>query len=214
MIGGLVLLVLGLLPDLALRLHHYIVSIMIVPMTAFPTRLSALYQGLLLGLFVNGTAGFGFASILERPADVCLVCLEDFMEFTLIFVCQLLQDAVMGTILPVWLTNSTNYNNSIALVNQSINWGPLVSGWDSFVLLVDDVVRYVGPALNYSLSALDVTVPHFFRLAVSKLPLLFGRFPDWPWIFQYRVQNNSSDFTKAATLWPNGTWIDPSPGPS
>ena len=68
--GGLVLLVLGLLPGLTLRLHHYIVAIMILPITAFPTRLSALYQGLLLGLFVNGTAAFGFASILERPADV------------------------------------------------------------------------------------------------------------------------------------------------
>jgi hypothetical protein len=65
-----VLLVLGLLPGLTLRLHHYIVAIMIFPVTAFPTRLSALYQGLLLGLFVNGTAAFGFASILERPADV------------------------------------------------------------------------------------------------------------------------------------------------
>ncbi len=64
------LLVLGLLPGLTLRLHHYIVAMMIIPVTAFPTRLSAIYQGLLLGLFLNGTAGFGFASILQSPEDV------------------------------------------------------------------------------------------------------------------------------------------------
>ena len=68
--GGLVMLVLALLPGLTLRLHHYIVAVMILPVTAFPTRLSALYQGLLLGLFLNGAAGFGLASILETPAAV------------------------------------------------------------------------------------------------------------------------------------------------
>jgi hypothetical protein len=72
MAGGLVLLVLGLLPGLELRLHHYIAAITIIPLAAFPTRLSALYQGLLLGLFVNGTAAFGFASILQTPAEVSL----------------------------------------------------------------------------------------------------------------------------------------------
>ena len=71
-VGGLVLLVLGLLPGLALRLHHYIFAIMLVPITAFPTRLSALYQGFLLGLFISGTAAYGFDPILERPSDVSL----------------------------------------------------------------------------------------------------------------------------------------------
>ena len=33
---------------------------------------------------------------------------------------------------------------------------------------MDDVQRYAGTALNFSLSALDPTLPHFFRLAVSK----------------------------------------------
>ena len=85
-IGGLVLLVLGLLPGLTLRLHHYIVALMILPVTAFPTRLSAFYQGLLLGLVVNGTAAFGFAPILERPVDV-RSCLEIFslLEFIVFF---------------------------------------------------------------------------------------------------------------------------------
>ena len=81
----------------------------------------------------------------------------------------------MGTALPVWLTNSTNYNSSIPLINQTIRWEPLVtSSWDSFSLLVDDVERYSGQALNYSLAALDATIPHFFRLAVSYLLFVGG----------------------------------------
>jgi hypothetical protein len=52
-------------------------------------------------------------------------------------------------------------------VNQTIVWDELPAGWDSFALLVDDVERYVGTALNFSLAAFDPSIPHFFRLAVS-----------------------------------------------
>jgi hypothetical protein len=62
-----------------------------------------------------------------------------------------------------------NYNKSIPVVNQTIQWGPPATGWDSFALLVDDVERYVGTASNYSLAGLNATIPHFFRLAVSEL---------------------------------------------
>lgn len=69
-LGGFITLVLALLPGLSLRLHHYIVPMLILPGTAFPTKLSAIYQGLLLGLFLNGVAAFGFDSILQTAADV------------------------------------------------------------------------------------------------------------------------------------------------
>ena len=69
--GGLVLVVLALLPGLTLRLHHYIVALMLLPATAFPTRLSAIYQAFLLGLFINGGAAFEWDSILQTAAEVC-----------------------------------------------------------------------------------------------------------------------------------------------
>lgn len=68
--GGLVLLVLSQLPGLTLRLHHYIIPMALIPGTAFPTRLSAIYQGLLLGMFLNGVAAFGLDSILQTPDEV------------------------------------------------------------------------------------------------------------------------------------------------
>lgn len=68
--GGLVVLVLSQLPGLEFRLHHYILAMVLMPGTGFPTRLSAIYQGFLLGMFLNGVAAFGFDSILQTPADV------------------------------------------------------------------------------------------------------------------------------------------------
>ena len=63
-------MVIALLPNLQLRVHHYIIALALMPGTAWPTRLSAIYQGLLLGLFLNGIAAFGFDSILQTAADV------------------------------------------------------------------------------------------------------------------------------------------------
>ena len=44
-LGGFVTLVLALLPGLLLQLHHYIIPMLVLPGTRFPTRLSAIYQG-------------------------------------------------------------------------------------------------------------------------------------------------------------------------
>lgn len=84
----------------------------------------------------------------------------------------------MGSLLPAFLTNSTNFNASIPLANQMIFWDALPDGFDGFSLLVDDVQRYSGTALNYSLAALQEGIPHFFRLAVSfNLPFIHV----WVW---------------------------------
>lgn len=65
---GIILIILLALPGLRLRIHHYILAILLMPGTAFPIRPSLIYQGLLLGLFVNGVARWGFASIIQTPA--------------------------------------------------------------------------------------------------------------------------------------------------
>ena len=59
----------------------------------------------------------------------------------------------------------------MSLQNQTIFWSALPSGegWDGFSLLVDDVERYVGAALNYSLASLQLDIPHFFRIAVRSI---------------------------------------------
>ncbi|KAJ7042383.1 hypothetical protein C8F04DRAFT_1075717 [Mycena alexandri] len=173
-IGGLVVLVLSQLPTLNLRIHHYFLALVLLPGTGLPTRVSAICQGYLLGLFLNGAAAYGFDSILQTAAD-------------------LKQDAILGTDLPTFLTNSTTYNAAIPLGSQVLLWDSPPPGWDGFSLLVDDVERYVGAALNFSLAAFEPNLPHFFRLALTS-------------------GSNTGDFTNAATLYPNGSWVDPLPG--
>ncbi|KIY45754.1 hypothetical protein FISHEDRAFT_66807 [Fistulina hepatica ATCC 64428] len=174
-IGGLVVIVLSLLPGLELRIHHYIIAMVLIPGTAFPTRLSAIYQGFLLGTFLNGGAAFGFDSILQTAAE-------------------LQQDATSGSALPSFVSNSSNWNASIPWDQQVIAWHPLPnSDWDGFSLLVDDVERYVGTALSFSLAAFNASLQHFFRLALTE-------------------DGSSGDYTHAAILFPNGTFVDPAPG--
>ncbi|KAL0951389.1 hypothetical protein HGRIS_008085 [Hohenbuehelia grisea] len=195
-LGGLVTLVISQLPGLQLRLHHYIIALVALPGTGFPTRISAILQGFLLGTFLNGVAAFGYDSILQTAQEVSICFGQGVnLSFNIALFHQLRQDATLGSDLPIILTNASNWNISIPLVNQSISWDALPSGWDSFSLLVDDVERYAGTALNYSLAALDPSLPHFFRLALVS-------------------SDQTGDFTMAASVWPNGTWVDQLPGPS
>ncbi|KAI0588180.1 Lccl domain-containing protein [Pyrenophora tritici-repentis] len=53
------------LPGVNLRIHHYILALLLLPGTSLQTRPSLLYQGILLGLFVNGIARWDFDSILQ-----------------------------------------------------------------------------------------------------------------------------------------------------
>ncbi|KAF4634155.1 hypothetical protein G7Y89_g3950 [Cudoniella acicularis] len=57
-----------ILPGLSLRIHHYILALLLLPGTSMQTRPALLYQGLLVGLFINGIARWGFDSVLQTPA--------------------------------------------------------------------------------------------------------------------------------------------------
>ncbi|KAJ5104923.1 hypothetical protein NUU61_002270 [Penicillium alfredii] len=64
----LTILILVAVPHMNLRIHHYILSLLFLPGTTLQTRPSLLYQGILIGLFINGIARWGFDSILQTPA--------------------------------------------------------------------------------------------------------------------------------------------------
>ncbi|KAL1960882.1 hypothetical protein VTO42DRAFT_5865 [Malbranchea cinnamomea] len=64
------ILALVAVPNMHLRIHHYILALLLLPGTALQTRPSLLYQGILLGLFINGVARWGFASILQTPVQL------------------------------------------------------------------------------------------------------------------------------------------------
>jgi hypothetical protein len=58
----------AVIPSVRLRIHHYILALLLLPGTSIQTRPSLVYQGLLVGLFINGVARWGFASILQTDA--------------------------------------------------------------------------------------------------------------------------------------------------
>ena len=126
-----------------------------MPGTAFVTRPSAIFQGFLLGMFLDGAMRWGMDSILQSPDS-------------------LVGDGALGTALPVFLTNSSTFASAIS--DGVIRWvgiddaGVAGEGWNGFALLVDDVLRQTGPATNFSLAGLDSSIVHYFRCARS-IPL-------------------------------------------
>ena len=179
-------------PGEGLRLHHYVISLALLPGCAFPTWISQLCSAFLFGMFINGIGRWGFDGLLQDVKTIQ-------------------GDATGNSALPSFAMNAST--------SPLIQWDPIpasISGsWDSFALLVDDVMRYMGPHTSYNLSSLldsykqepsDVipssqimqslqTGVHYLRLAYSS-----GGTP--------------GDFTQAALAWMNGTFVPPPPGRS
>lgn len=125
------LIILLVLPGERLRIHHYILALLFMPGTAFQIRPSLAYQGLLIGLFINGVARWGFASIIQTPA-------------------------ALGESGPGshggggswWGAKSPNVTAVVGphASNITFNWGPLPvdTGVDGVSILINDVERWRG----------------------------------------------------------------------
>ena len=189
------LFVLGILlllavPGMNLRIHHYILAILLLPGTAFQNRPSLLYQGLLCGLFINGIARWGFDSILQTPGE-------------------LLSDAPQDTLLPhisapvIGASNITFTLGPIPPVDSTKN----TPNYDGFSVLVNDVERFRGYAdydtdgvwkngsREWTWNRHDEALPEYFR-------------------FAYMDGSGVGDYTKAGAWLVNGTWVPMKSGPS
>ncbi len=140
------------IPNLNLRIHHYILALLLLPGTSMQTRPSLLYQGILVGLFINGVARWGFDSILQTPA-------------------ALLGDGQLLSPLP-------DISNPIIQPNNiTFNWGEqarVVSNdngtFDGMSVLVNDVERFRGyqdyePSRFTWTRPVGPSVPYYFRFA-------------------------------------------------
>ncbi|KAF9768474.1 hypothetical protein IL306_014231 [Fusarium sp. DS 682] len=173
------------IPKLSLRIHHYIIALLLLPGTSMQTRPSLLYQGLLIGLFISGIARWGFDPVLQTS--------------------QALQgDAQKGSKLPsipepvIHLANGTD-----SLSNITFTWNePPRQLYDGISILVNDVERfrtYFG----------DVDAKRDFvwsRNSTLNLPEYFR--------FAYMDGSESEDYTKAGTWTADGEWTKMKPGPS
>ncbi|KAF1973955.1 hypothetical protein BU23DRAFT_463103 [Bimuria novae-zelandiae CBS 107.79] len=137
---GICLLILLAVPSLDLRIHHYILALLLLPGTATQTRPSLLFQGILVGLFINGVARWGFASILQTAA-------------------ALRGDAQLGSGLPSLLEPVINSTNI------TFAWHGLIRGYDGVSVLVNDVERFRGNQddMGFTWTRRAVDHPEFFR---------------------------------------------------
>lgn len=112
-----------LLPDLNLRIHHYILALLLLPGTSMQTRPVLFYQGLLMGFFINGVARWGFDPVLETSA-------------------ALQGDAPYYSELPTPLQPLIALGTAVS--NISFNWDFPPLPFDGFSVLVNDVERFRG----------------------------------------------------------------------
>ncbi|KAI9781106.1 MAG: hypothetical protein M1816_002577 [Peltula sp. TS41687] len=151
---GVTLGLLAAIPGLDLRIHHYFLALLLLPGTAIQTRPSLLYQGLLVGLFINGIARWGFDSILQTPA-------------------ALRGDGQTDSALPV-IPHPLITNDNI-----TFGWAPSSvesnqnGTYDGMSILVNDVERYRGyqdhdrPTFTWGRAA-DDHLPYYFRFALMQ----------------------------------------------
>lgn len=150
---GLVLL--SLIPGMNLRIHHYILALILLPGTATQTRPSLLFQGFLLGLFINGVARWGFASILETDA-------------------YLARPGQTGSPLPAFSTPIIDGLNITFTFNFTHN---IAKNWDGISMQVNDVERFRWFKHNTS-AVLSWTrtqdEPLYFRFGYYRIGLMNG----------------------------------------
>lgn len=157
--GLAILIVASQLPGLSLRIHHYIFSILFIAGTAYPTKLSLLYSGILVGLFLDGVGRWGFDSILETPDHLRGDALRGSPVPELIATTNWLQHGYIA-----WDGQPpTNYYYSV-LINEVERYrGSLSRVYPDLLLeLLPDVPYYVRVAYTFGQQALDYSPPAIF----------------------------------------------------
>lgn len=141
-IFALALLICIAIPSLNLRIHHYILALLLLPGTRMQTRPSILYQGILVGLFINGIARWGFDSVLQTTD-------------------ALRGDGQFDSLLP----NMTA--PVLGLSNITFSWVKPPHPYDGVSVLVNDVERhrwYHGEGLpSHTFDRYDALEGQYFR---------------------------------------------------
>lgn len=152
---GLLFLALMAIPNMNLRIHHFILALILLPGTTLQTRPSLLYQGLLVGLFISGIARWGFASILQTSTD--------------------LFGADFGSPVPqIDVLNISTHDNTITFSLKNIS-----RGYDSMSVVINDVERFRGSGDHSSADSFKWTrykpdEPEYFRFAFVKYGITRG----------------------------------------
>lgn len=193
-IGGLVFL--GSLTGLNLRIHHYILGMILVPGCATRGSSAYLFQGILIGLVLSGVARWDFASIVETNV-------------------ALLRGEAGGRLSPPMFEYNADTPHivrwNMPLNNTEVD---ITGKIDGYSLLLNDIEVYVG---KHKTVDLDILIHKNDMLKKLVSMSLKERDPIPLYLRVARVSTqdtkNRGDYTNAALLeWPSGLWKDPLPG--
>lgn len=188
------------IPGLNLRVHHYILGILLVPGCATRGSSAYLFQGILIGLIISGVSRWDFASIVETDL-------------------HLLRGEAGALLKPPTFQFDPDMPHFISwkLETRSNNMR-VEEKMNGYSLLLNDFEVYVGEnttidierllssdfgvsrLLNHTMAVADNGVKLYLRVARASTKNPTG----------YR-----GDYTNAGVLeWPHGIWHDPIPGVS
>ncbi|CAI8496680.1 unnamed protein product [Hanseniaspora opuntiae] len=196
------LTLLALLPGFGLRIHHYILGLLLLPGCSTRGRSAYVLQGVLLGLLLNGIARWDFASIIETQRALLRGSAGDLARPPLFDIPAAPKIKDMNRF------DKISWNLDPADTS--------VSNLDGVSLLVNDMEVYVGTNTTISISALKDENPLFADLIYGallyennvKLYLRLARCDPLD-------SSKRGDYTNAGTLiYPYGNWTMPLPGVS
>lgn len=163
------------IPGVNLRIHHYILALLLLPGTSLQTRRSLFYQGILLGLFVNGIARWDFDSVLQTSE-------------------ALRADAMLNSVVPVGLDPVIESGADGLAVTFA--WMLPTTMIDGISVLVNDVER---GRLWYDDGQLSTEKTFSWNRSPSEHTNEYFR-------WAYLKDGRTLDYSKAGTLFSNGTW--------
>lgn len=114
----LTLVLVAQIPGLTLRIHHYILALLLIPGCATKGSTALLFQGILLGLFLSGAARWGLAAIAETDTS-------------------LRRNDPSGKVLPPVITG---YDAQTGTLQWNDTYNEVFTG---ISILVNDIERYV-----------------------------------------------------------------------
>ncbi|MCJ1340177.1 hypothetical protein MMC09_005471 [Bachmanniomyces sp. S44760] len=149
---GLLLIALVAIPRTNVRIHHYILALLLLPGTTLQTRPSLFYQGLLVGLFISGVARWGFDSILQTPKE-------------------LFGNDYNSVIPQIDMPRIDNINNGI-----TFSWSNIPSEYDGMSVIVNDIERFRSTEdhneSNFTWTRYKQMEAEYFRFAYVKYEIL------------------------------------------
>lgn len=194
LLGGVLFCLVLKIWDLNLRIHHYFLALLLLTGTRMQTRPALLYQGLLIGLFINGIARWGWDPILQTSY-------------------ALRGDGQLGSVLPRLAGAAPEVRPGADAADLTFRWeAPPARNirLDGISLLVNDVERFRG----YFEDDEDFADRTFMWRRKTKNAAAAGQGLREYFRFAYVSGTRSLDYTKAGVWDGDLEWEPMRPGAS